>query len=712
MSYIFKYKFLGIKNKNNYFSTLRKKNNNHVMCCNDILKKSIRNLKLNSKKVSLLNKELNIYTCKDLILYYPNGYIYAGLKTISELKQNDNSFVQIIGKIIDFKEIKKKNNVGKILIALLVDKTGYIELIWFKKISFFKRLKKNILILVFGKKVLFKNKIQIVHPIIQKFHDKIKIYSIYPTYSLSKNLKKNGIDNFFIMNLLKIIIKKLENNSKEINNFIFQKYTNDRKLISKKNALIQIHFPESINNLIRAKYSIKFEKLFLVRLFSIKKIRGKPFLKIGKKFNSFYKNHLPFDLTEDQKNVFREIRSDLKKPIQMNRLLQGEVGSGKTIIAMLAMLLALDNGFQSCIMAPTEILAIQHYNYFIKMLCKIGVKIALLTRSTSYSNQNEIYKLLIKGKISFLIGTHSLIQEKVKFKNLGIAIIDEQQKFGVEQREKICKINNFPHVLIMTATPIPRTLAKVFYKNLSISIIKNKPIGKIPIKTIHFWNEYKHKAFQIIENEIIKGRQIYIVYPIVNSEKHNYKNLITGYQEIIQRFKFLKKDQIGFLHGKMNYKEKEIQMNKFLNKKTKIIVTTTIIEVGINVVNVSVILIENANVFGLSQLHQLRGRVGRGIHQSYCILLSEKSINPIGLSRINKMCQTNNGLEIAKEDLKLRGGGNLTGNEQSGKKYLFTNIFKYNELIKEVFLTVERFTKNNPNFLKKKNNYFHNIKKN
>ncbi|WP_185873212.1 ATP-dependent DNA helicase RecG [Blattabacterium cuenoti] len=676
------------------------------MYYNSILQKPIEYLKLNSKKIYLFNKELNIYTYKDLILYYPNGYIYAKLKNISELGQNDNNFIQVVGKIIDLKElkIKKNNNIKKVLIALLVDKTGSIELIWFKKINFFKNLEKNVLILVFGKKVFFKNKIQIIHPVIQKFNIKKKIYSIYPTYSLSKNLRKNGIDNFFIINLLKIIVKKLENNSKEINHFIFHKYTNDKKLITKKNALIQIHFPESLNNLIKARYSLKFEKLFLIKLFSKKIIKGKPFLKIGKKFNSFYKNHLPFNLTEDQKNVFREIRNDLKKPIQMNRLLQGEVGSGKTIIAMLAMLLALDNGFQSCIMAPTEILAIQHYNYFTKMLYKINIKIALLTKSTSFCDKNNIHNLLIKGKISFLIGTHSLIQDKVKFKNLGLAIIDEQQKFGVEQREKIYK-NNFPHVLIMTATPIPRTLAKVFYKNLSISIIKHKPIGKIPIKTIHFWNEYRYKAFEIIENEILKGRQIYIVYPIVNTEKRNYKNLINGYEEVVKRFKFLKRDQIGLLHGKMNNKEKEIQMNKFLNKKTKIIVTTTIIEVGINVVNVSVILIENANVFGLSQLHQLRGRVGRGKHVSFCILLSERSINPLGLSRINKMCNTNNGLEIAKEDLKLRGGGNLIGNEQSGKKYLFTNIFKHNELIKEVFLTVDRFIKKNPNFIK--NNYFH-----
>ncbi len=397
----------------------------------------------------------------------------------------------------------------------------------------------------------------------------------------------------------------------------------------------------------------------------------------------------------------------MKKPTQMNRLLQGEVGCGKTIIAMLSMLVALDNGFQSCLMAPTEVLAIQHYYSIKKMFSKIGMKIALLTSSISDSIRKSLYHEILTGEISIVIGTHSLIQDKVQFQNLGLAIIDEEQRFGVEQREKIWKKNEkIPHILIMTATPIPRTLAKIIYHDLNISIIKKLPLGRIPIKTIHFWNKNRDLAFKIVKNQISIGRQIYIIYPTINTSL-KYKNLMRGYQEIREKFKNLK-NQIGILHGEMNFQEKNIQMNRFLRGETKILIATTVIEVGVDVPNASVILIENADLFGLSQLHQLRGRVGRGIHQSYCILITDKKISVEGSFRIKKMCETNKGLEIAKEDLKLRGGGDLIGTKQSGKNYFrIVNLIKDYKLIKEVFPIAKIFFEKNPNFLNDTKNIFY-----
>ncbi|WP_185872120.1 ATP-dependent DNA helicase RecG [Blattabacterium cuenoti] len=680
------------------------------MSCN-IFQKSIEHLKgLSLKKAYLFNNELNLYTYEDLLFFYPKGYIHLyTLKNISELSNNNNNnFVQILGNITDLKEINYKK--GTIWIARLEDKTGFIELVWFQKNNILKNIKKNTKIIVFGKIQFFQKKIQIIHPNIQFSEKK---YSIYPVYSIPYHLKKQGINNFFMINLLKNLIEESKN---YIEKFFFQKYIK-KKLMSRKNALIQIHFPESLENLFQAKYSLKFEELFLLKLFFLSKkkvIYSKPFPKIGKNFHNFYKHFLPFTLTEEQKKVLKEIWNDLKKPIQMNRLLQGEVGSGKTIIAILSMLIALDNGFQSCLMAPTEVLAIQHYSSIKEMLSKIGIKIALLTSSTSDSIRKCLYNETLTGKISILIGTHSLIQEKVQFKNLGLAIIDEEQRFGVEQRDKIWKKENkFPHILIMTATPIPRTLAKIIYHDLNISIIKKLPLGRKPIKTIHFWNKNREKAFEIVKNQIIKGRQIYIIYPTINTSlKKKNMNLMKGYQEIQEKFQKIK-NKIGILHGKMNFQEKNMQMNKFLRGETQILIATTVIEVGVNVPNASVILIENADFFGLSQLHQLRGRVGRGIHQSYCILITNPKISIEGFLRIKKMCKTNEGLEIAKEDLKLRGEGNLIGTKQSGKNYFrIVNLIKDYKLIKDVFPIATNFFRKNPDFFQKRKNIFHKIIRN
>ncbi|WP_185861168.1 ATP-dependent DNA helicase RecG [Blattabacterium cuenoti] len=679
----------------------------------NILKKSIKYLKgLSLKKTYLVNSELNIYTYEDLLFFYPKEYIHiCTLKNISELSNNNRDFIQIIGKITKIEEINFKNKKGKMSVAYLEDQTGLIELIWFQKNNFLKSIKKNMTVIVCGKISYFQKKIQIIHPNIQEFRSlsSVKNHSIFPIYSIPSNLQKKGINNSFMINLLQNLIKELKNN---IDEFFFQDFL-DKKLMSRKKALIQIHFPESLDSLLKAQYSLKFEELFLLKLFFLyrkKAAHSFAFTKLGKNFHNFYQNFLPFTLTEEQKKVFKEIWNDLKKPIQMNRLLQGEVGCGKTIIAMLSMLVALDNGFQSCLMAPTEVLAIQHYYSIKKMFSKIGIQIALLTSSISDSIRKSLYHKILEGQISIVIGTHSLIQEKVQFKNLGLAIIDEEQRFGVEQRKKIWKKDDkHPHILIMTATPIPRTLAKIIYHDLNISIIKKLPLGRKPIKTIHFCKKNRDQAFQIVEDQISIGRQIYIIYPTIN-DSLKYRNLMKGYQEIKEKFQNLK-NEIGVLHGKMNFQEKNIQINRFLRGKIKILIATTVIEVGVNAPNASVIIIENANFFGLSQLHQLRGRVGRGIHQSYCILITDNQISKEGFFRIKKMCETNKGLEIAKEDLKLRGGGDLIGTKQSGKNYFrIINLIKDYKLIKEVFPIAQSFFQENPNFLTK--NIFYEYYKN
>ncbi|WP_185857856.1 ATP-dependent DNA helicase RecG [Blattabacterium cuenoti] len=680
------------------------------MSCN-ILNKSIKYLKgLSLRKADLFNHELNLYTYEDLLFFYPKKYTYLSTKKISELSNhNHNDFVKIIGKIHKIEEINYKNKKGKMLVASLEDRTGLIELVWFQKNNFIKKnITENIRVIVYGKINYFQDKLQIIHPNIKEFNDSIENHSIFPVYSIPKNLIKKGINNFFMISLLQNLIKELKN---DISEFFFQDFMN-KKLMSRKKALIQIHFPKSLDFLLQAQYSLKFEELFLLKLFFLSKkekeiVYSYPFTKLGKNFHNFYKYFIPFTLTTEQKKVFKEIWIDLKKNTQMNRLLQGEVGCGKTIIAILSMLVALDNGFQSCLMAPTEVLAIQHYSSIKKMVSTIGIKIALLTSSISDSIRKSLYHEILKGQISIVIGTHSLIQEKVKFKNLGLAIIDEEQRFGVEQREKICKKDNkAPHILIMTATPIPRTLAKIIYHDLNISIIKELPLGRKPIKTIHFFNKNRDQAFKIVKEQISKGRQIYIIYPTINTSL-KYKNLMKGYQEIREKFKNLEK-KIGILHGEMNFQEKNIQINRFLCGETKILIATTVIEVGVNVPNASVILIENANFFGLSQLHQLRGRVGRGIHQSYCILVTDHKISVEGFFRIKKMCETNKGLEIAKEDLKLRGGGDLIGTKQSGKNYFcIVNLIRDYKLIKEVFPIAKNFFHKNPNFFNNKKNIFY-----
>ncbi|WP_185854713.1 ATP-dependent DNA helicase RecG [Blattabacterium cuenoti] len=680
----------------------------------NVLEKSIEYLKgFSLKKTRLFNIELQIHTYEDLLFFYPTKYVrYFILNNISELiKKNptENTLIQITGKITHLEEINYQNKKRKILVAHLEDETGYVELVWFQTINFFRKIiKKNMTITVHGRVKHFQGKIQIIHPDIQKFQFSEKNDSIYPIYSIPKKLRENGINNSFMIEILKNLIEESKNDIEEI----FLQDIMKKELMQRKEALIQIHFPQSLEKLFQAKYRLKFEELFFLKLFLLsKKNRNKssssnsyPFSRLGKNFYNFYKYCLPFPLTEEQKRVFREIRNDLKKPMQMNRLLQGDVGCGKTIIAVFSMLLALDNGFQSCLMVPTEVLAIQHYSSIKKMFSGIGIQLALLTSSTSIQMRKCIYHDVFIGKISILIGTHTLIQDTVHFKNLGLAIIDEQQRFGVEQRAKILEKNERPpHILIMTATPIPRTLAMTLYNDLKISIIREFPINRKPIKTVHFRNKNRSKVLEIIKNQIQKGRQIYIVHPTIEKFKKNgsknLMNLMRGYQLIKENFPKLK-DRIGILHGRMSYQEKNIQMNRFLRGETLIMVSTTVIEVGVDVPNASVILIENADCFGLSQLHQLRGRVGRGPHPGYCLLMTNDKISVESHFRMKIMCETKDGLEIAKKDLKLRGSGDLIGTKQSGNSYFrIANLLKDYKLIKEVIPIAKKFFNKNPDFL-------------
>jgi ATP-dependent DNA helicase RecG len=479
------------------------------------------------------------------------------------------------------------------------------------------------------------------------------------------------------------------------------------KLVSKKEALFNIHFPKSPELLLKAQFRLKFEELFFIQLQLIvknlvrkNKIKGHPFTKVGDYFNTFYKNHLPFELTNAQKRVLREIRNDFGSNAQMNRLLQGDVGSGKTIVAFMCMLMALDNGFQSCLMAPTEILATQHFKGIQELAEAMDLKVALLTGSTKIKERRIIHESLLNGSLTILIGTHALLEDIVQFKQLGLAVIDEQHRFGVEQRSKLWKKNKIPpHVLVMTATPIPRTLAMSLYGDLDISVIDELPPGRKPITTVHRYDSNRLKVWKFLKDEIGKGRQIYVVYPLIEeSEKLDYKDLMDGFEGISRDFP-LPKYSVSMVHGKMKPAEKEAEMQRFASGKTNIMVATTVIEVGVNVPNASVMVIESAERFGLSQLHQLRGRVGRGAEQSYCVLMTSFKLSADSKTRIETMCSTNDGFEISEVDLKLRGPGDLMGKQQSGVLNLqIADLVKDKEILARARNEAFRFLKNDPSF--------------
>lgn len=621
-------------------------------------------------RAGILNKELKIFTAADLLQHYPFRHEdRSQFHRIADIVA-DMPYIQMKGKI-KYTETIGEGNKERFL-AYLRDSSGDIELVWFKGITGIKKFVQiNQEYIVFGKPTEYNGRINIAHPEIELFNpQEVKEReTLFPVYHTTDAMKKKMLDSKALAKAIKQLLPQALPHIREtLPEEILQKY----QLVSKKEAIANIHFPKSLEMLEKAKFRLKFEELFYTQ---IKLIQQNLFRKVsyqGFVFKSthllteFYKNHLEFDLTEAQKRVIREIHKDFTSGKQMNRLLQGDVGSGKTIVAFIAMLLAIDNGFQACLMAPTEILAEQHYQGLKKYADSLNIPMDILTGSSSTSERKLIQDYLESGDMKILIGTHALLEEKVKFKHLGLAIIDEQHRFGVEQRSKLWHKNDtiFPHILVMTATPIPRTLAMTLYGDLDVSIIDELPPGRKPIKTVHRYDSHRLRVFGFIREEIKKGRQVYIVYPLIEeSEKLNLKNLMDGYESIARAFP---EYQISIVHGQMKPKDKEFEMQRFLRNETQIMVATTVIEVGVNVPNASIMVIENAERFGLSALHQLRGRVGRGSEQSYCILMTRYELSKEARERIKVMVETNDGFEIANTDLRLRGPGDLAGTQQSG----------------------------------------------
>jgi len=640
---------------------------------NNLLDTPIEYLKgVGPQRGDLLRKELNIHRYGDLINLYPNRYIdRTRYYKINEL-QNSNSEVQIVGKIINIKTVEQKK--GKRLVATFVDDTGQMELVWFQGHKWIREsLKINVGYVIFGKTTSFNGVYNMAHPEMELLEEhKASLRSaMQPVYPSTEKLANKGISNKVINKMMQqLFIETQSLFTETLPAYLLEEI----KLIPKNMALFNIHFPKNQELLAKAQFRLKFEELFFIQLQLItknlirkNKIKGHPFEKVGEYFTTFYNNHLPFDLTNAQKKVLKEIRNDLGSNAQMNRLLQGDVGSGKTIVGLMSMLLALDNGFQACLMAPTEILATQHFNGITELAKDLNLNIKLLTGSTKTADRKIIHEELENGALHIIIGTHALLEDKVRFKNLGLAIIDEQHRFGVEQRSKLWKKNEIPpHVLVMTATPIPRTLAMSLYGDLDISVIDELPPGRKPIQTVHRYDNNRLKVWKFIRDEIEKGRQIYIVYPLIQeSEKMDYKDLMDGYHGITRDFP-LPKYSVSIVHGQMKPAEKDAEMKRFAEGKTNIMVATTVIEVGVNVPNASVMIIESAERFGLSQLHQLRGRVGRGAEQSYCILMTGHKLSNDTKTRLETMCATNDGFEIAEVDLKLRGPGDIMGTQQSG----------------------------------------------
>ena len=638
-----------------------------------LLDTSIEFLKgVGSKRAELLAKELNIRTFENLLFHFP--FRYEDRTKFYEIKNihADLNYVQLKGEIIHLEEVGDK--FKKRLVAKLKDDSGIIELVWFKGVKFLKnQIKIGNQYVVFAKPNSYRNHINLVHPELEELSEykeniQSSLQAVYPS---TEKLNRSGLASKNLLKLIKTLLNQIKGHIPEnLSRSILQ----ENNLVLRESAIINIHLPSSLDNLKKAIYRLKFEELFFVQLDLLKlklinqnKLKGFPFNKVGDSFMKFYNQVLSFELTDAQKKVLKEIRKDLGSGKHMNRLLQGDVGSGKTIVALMSMLIALDNDFQAALMAPTEILARQHYEGIKEMLEQLNINVAILTGSVKQKERKLIHEGLESGEIQVLIGTHALLEDKVKLKNLGLVIIDEQHRFGVAQRAKLWKKNiQPPHVLIMTATPIPRTLAMTLYGDLDISVIDELPPGRKPIKTIHWFENKRLRLFGFLEQEIAKGRQIYIVYPLIEeSEKLDYANLEEGFQHIFQRFP-PPNYKVSIVHGKMPADTKNYEMSRFVSGETDIMVSTTVIEVGVNVPNASVMIIESAERFGLSQLHQLRGRVGRGAEQSYCILMTGNKLSSDGRLRMKTMTETNDGFKIAEVDLQLRGPGDLQGTQQSG----------------------------------------------
>jgi len=662
------------------------------------------------ERARLLNEELNIKTFQDLLHFFPKRYIdRSRFYTVNTLPKN-NSEIQIKGRITKIEYVNQKR--GKRMVAKFVDETGVMELVWFRGYRWIREsLKINQRYVIFGKLNWFKGNASIPHPELEleeKFQNNL-IASFYPVYASTEKLINKGLSQRVIQKLVaNLILKEGEALTETLPKYVLKHY----KLISKIKAIKEVHYPKSQDNLIKAQARLKFEEFFYMQLQLIlknlqrkNKIKGFVFAKVGNAFNEFFNKHLPFSLTDAQKRVVKEIRNDLGSGRQMNRLLQGDVGSGKTIVALLIILIAIDNFFQACLVAPTEILAKQHYESLIKLLQNTHIKIKLLTGSTKNKDRRVLQKELENGELNILIGTHAVFEEKVQFKNLGLAIIDEQHRFGVAQRAKLWeKSLTPPHVLVMTATPIPRTLAMSIYGDLDVSLIDKLPPGRKPIKTLHRYENKRLGVFAFMEEQIKEGRQVYIVYPLIQeSEKLDYNNLMEGYESISRSFS-QPKYQISIVHGQMSPENKSYEMKRFIEGKTQIMIATTVIEVGVNIPNASVMIIESSERFGLSQLHQLRGRVGRGNTQSYCILMSSSKLSDEAKTRLETMVKSNDGFEIAEVDLRLRGPGNIMGIQQSGILRLkIGDIIKDSDLLKAARNTAYEILKKDPELKKNEN---------
>ncbi len=626
------------------------------------------------QKAELLKKELHIFKYSDLLTYYPFRYVdRTKFYKVKELN-GDLPFVQLRGKIIHTEMVGVKR--AQRFVASFADETGRLELVWFQGAKWIAdKLKPHLTneYIVFGRPSVFNGRFNISHPEIELVSEENTTLasSLQAVYSSTDKLKTRGLDTKGIARMQRSLVSLIKNNIPEtLSNAIRERF----HMISKEEATKQIHFPKDPDTLKKAEFRLKFEELFFIQLKLLKQkgirektFRGFVFSKVGDYFNNFYNNHLPFELTNAQKRVIKEIRLDMGSGKQMNRLLQGDVGSGKTLVALMNILIALDNGFQACLMAPTEILANQHFETISELLKPLNITVGLLTGSKKVKERRVIHEQLQNGEMKILIGTHALLEDVVQFKNIGLVVIDEQHRFGVAQRAKMWNKNTLaPHVLIMSATPIPRTLAMTLYGDLDVSVIDELPPGRKPIQTVHRFDNHRDRVFGFMREQIAAGRQIYIVYPLIKeSEKMDYKDLMDGYESVVRAFP-LPQYNVSIVHGQMKADAKEYEMQRFVKGDTQIMVATTVIEVGVNVPNASVMIIESAERFGLSQLHQLRGRVGRGAEQSFCILMTSHKLSSEGKLRMETMCRTNDGFEIADVDLKLRGPGDMSGTIQSG----------------------------------------------
>lgn len=621
------------------------------------------------QRASLLGKELGIYTLHDLLYYFP--YKYVDRSRIYAIHEIDASmpYIQLKGEIVSFETAGEGR--GRRLIAHFTDGTGFVDLVWFQGIKYLlNRYKVHKEYLVFGKPTVFNGRINIAHPDIDAAEEvQPSNLGLQPYYNTTEKMKRSMLNSHAIEKLMATVVKQIQEPMPET---LSTKILQEHHLMPLTDALINLHFPKNVELLKQAQYRMKFEELFYVQLNILRyasdrmrKYRGYIFSKVGEAFNTFYSHYLPFELTGAQKRVIKEARKDMGSGKQMNRLLQGDVGSGKTLVALMCMLIAKDNGFQSCMMAPTEILAHQHFETLKGFLKDMDVHVELLTGSIKGKRRESILQGLLNGEVDILIGTHAVIEDTVEFHALGLAIIDEQHRFGVAQRARLwSKSINPPHVLVMTATPIPRTLAMTLYGDLDVSVIDELPPGRKPVATIHQYENRRAQLHDFIHEQIRSGRQAYIVFPLIQeSEKIDLQNLEDGYLRIKEAFP---EYNVCKVHGKMKPAEKDAQMQQFVSGEAQILVATTVIEVGVNVPNASVMIIENAERFGLSQLHQLRGRVGRGADQSYCVLVTSYKLSEETRKRIEIMVRTNDGFEIAEADLKLRGPGDLEGTQQSG----------------------------------------------